>query len=99
MELYPVPYGKLHGKNVIFNDEGELIEWTDSVYDKEVENRKLNPFTCLYAGFEFEWADYKKRVMMLKFQQIFLLALPTCNILARNAFSPTLARAGFSTSL
>ena len=27
--------------------------------------------------------------MMLKFQQIFLLALPTCNILARHAFSPT----------
>ena len=35
MELYH----KLHGKNVIFNDEGELIEWTDSVYHKEVENR------------------------------------------------------------
>ena len=85
MELYH----KLHGKNVIFNDEGDLIEWTDSVYHKEVENRKSNPFTSLYAGFEFEWADYKKRVMMLKFQQIFLLALPTCNILARHAFSPT----------
>ena len=48
-------------EKVIFNDEGDLIEWTDSVYHKEVENRKSNPFTSLYAGFEFERADYKKR--------------------------------------
>ena len=82
-------YDRLHGKPVIFNDEGKLVEYTDTIYAIEVAKKKDSPFTSLYSGYEILWSKYKINVMQLKFFQIFIMSLSTCDILARSVLTPT----------
>ena len=60
----------LHGKSVIYNDEGKLVEYTSEMFLLEVRKNKDNPYVSLYSGFEEEWAHYKIIVMFFKFMQI-----------------------------
>jgi hypothetical protein len=66
-------YDELHGKPVIFDDEGHLVEFTDKMFVNEVRKQKDNPYSSLYSGFEMKWAHYKTVIMWMKMLQI----LPT----------------------
>ena len=66
-------YDRLHGKPVIFDDEGHLVEFSDKMFVSEVRKQKENPYASLYSGFEMKWAHYKTLVMWMKLLQI----LPT----------------------
>ena len=81
-------YDNLHGKPVIFNDEGKLVEYTDEIFLLEVNKQSDSPFTTMYKGFEMSWAKYKIFVMDLKLVQIFLMTLATCDILSRKTLTP-----------
>jgi len=80
-------YNELHGKPVIFNDEGKLVEYTDEIFLLEVVKRSASPFTTMYKGFEMSWAKYKIFVMDLKLVQILFMTLATCELLSRRAFT------------
>ena len=47
-------YDELHGKAVIFNDEGHLVEFTDKMFVSEVHKQKDKSYASLYSGFELE---------------------------------------------
>ena len=81
-------YDELHGKPVIFNDEGKLVEYTDEIFLLEVQKQSHSPFTTMYKGFERTWANYKIYIMNLKLFQIFVMTLATCDILAKNTLTP-----------
>jgi hypothetical protein len=40
-------YDRLHGKPVIFNDEGKLVEYTDEIFLIEVSKQSHSPFTTM----------------------------------------------------
>ena len=77
-------YDELHGKPVIFNDEGQLVEYTDRIFLSEVKKHSDNPYTSLYKGYEQNWASYKIVVMCVKCFQLFLSVLATSDILGRD---------------
>ena len=81
-------YDEFHGKPVIFNDEGRLVEYTDEIFLIEVNKQNDSPFTTMYKGFEMRWAKYKVYVMDLKLVQLFCMTLSTCDILSRNILTP-----------
>jgi hypothetical protein len=66
-------YDALHGKRVVFDDNGVLVEYTNKIFLAEVRKHGQNPYASLYTGFEMEWANYKAIVMGMKFLQL----LPT----------------------
>ena len=71
------PNHPLHGKDVIFNDEGQLIEYTDEIFLLEVRKHQENPYASLYTGFESNWKKYKVTVMGFKFLQLIPTVLLT----------------------
>ena len=81
-------YDQLHGKAVIFNDEGKLVEYTDEVFLIEVKKQDASPFTTMYKGFERKWAGYKVIVMALKLLQLLLTALATSQVMEKYLKSP-----------
>jgi len=80
-------YDELHGKHVIFNDDGVLVEYTDEIFLLEVQKKSASPFTTMYKGFEMSWAKYKIFVMDLKLVQILFMTLATSELLSRKAFT------------
>ena len=80
-------YDELHGKPVIFNDEGHLIEYTDRIFLLEVKKHADNPYTSLYKGYQQNWASYKVIVMGVKCFQITLAVLATSDVLGRETLA------------
>jgi|TARA_B100000795_G_scaffold269731_1_gene260103 hypothetical protein len=83
-------YDKLHGKAVIFNDEGKLVEYTDEIFLIEVKKQSDSPFTTMYKGFERRWANYKVIVMKLKLFQLVLTTLATSVVMEPYLNTPAL---------
>ena len=82
------PDHPLYNKEVIFNDEGQLVEYTKEMFLLEVNKKSDSPFTTMYKGFEREWAKYKIYVMDLKAIQILFMTVATSNVLARDILTP-----------
>ena len=66
-------YDKLHGKAVVYDDNGKLVEYTNKIFLMEVRKNRHNPYASIYTGFEQQWANYKAIIMGMKFLQL----LPT----------------------
>ena len=54
--VFNKPNDPLHGKPVIFNDEGKLVEYTDRIFLIEVDKNPHTPYAYLFKGFEMKWA-------------------------------------------
>ena len=49
------PLDPLYGKDVYYNSEGLMGEYTDTVYHTEVLEHQENPYATLYTGFRAKW--------------------------------------------
>ena len=77
------PTHPLHGKEVIFNGEGKLIEYTDRIFLIEVERNLATPYAFLFKGFEYQWRNYKVFILWLKLFQLVLLSVLTGSVVSR----------------
>eukprot|EP01138_Halocafeteria_seosinensis_P014364 gb/GECG01014665.1/.p1 GENE.gb/GECG01014665.1/~~gb/GECG01014665.1/.p1 ORF type:complete len:1030 (+),score=149.10 gb/GECG01014665.1/:1-3090(+) len=69
------PYGSREDPDKCYDEEGELVEYTDDRYQDDLKNspNQLScPYLTLYDGFERKWSFYKVWVMATKF----LLVMP-----------------------
>ena len=80
---YKKQYDALHGKRVIYDDNGILVEYTNKIFLAEVRKHRHNPYASLYTGFEMEWANYKAIVMGMKFLQLLPTVLLTSKTVSK----------------